>query len=86
MSIDLLATFLYNPLQLVGFCRRKAPERTGKSRLALLFSDPTEPVDDVGSHFQLGWCQGLHSSTMLSRRLTTPRYNGMIALASNGRS
>src|ERR1019366_1795975 len=50
--IDLLATFLNNSFQLVGFFRRECSGRAGEDRLALFLADPLEPVHEVGGNFQ----------------------------------
>lgn len=55
----LLAAFLDNPFQLVGFCRRECTGRAIENRLALFLADPLEPVDEVGGHFQPGRRQRL---------------------------
>src|SRR6266498_86171 len=57
--IDLLAAFLDNSFQLVGFFRRERSGCAGENRLALFIAHPLEPVHEVGGHFQPGGRQRL---------------------------
>jgi hypothetical protein len=52
MFIDLLAAFLDDPFQFVGFFRREAPERAGESPFPFCLADRLEPPDETGGHFQ----------------------------------